>query len=135
MQKKLIKTKQLHTKGDHILAVRKHVWYILSQSYLDTAIDISDIIYMGNELAKSNLSISEIRDIDRYEVLPVLKYNLISPAGVWTDFDKEWLFKECHKMYTKRNHWSHRLKTGTYNFFFYKHFRKKFWTRLEEHIH
>ncbi len=50
----------------------------------------------------SDLHISELKEIDLYEVFPVLKGNLMSVAGEWNGFDEKWLKESCEKTYLKR---------------------------------
>lgn len=50
---------------------------------------------MAKQLGASDFSLQELMAIDLLEVYPVLKFNLINPAGVWTGFEEDWLFESC----------------------------------------
>ncbi len=63
----------------------------------------SDYESITNTFLNSDLHISELKEIDLYEVFPVLKGNLINVAGEWNGFDEKWLKDACTKAYFKRN--------------------------------
>ncbi len=85
------------------LGKRKRVWRYLSESYLDVALSDKEYQQMAKQLQSSGFSLQELMAIDLLEVYPVLKFNLINPAGVWTGFEEDWLFESCAARYrTKR---------------------------------
>lgn len=81
------------------LEKRKQVWLNLSESYLDVALSDKEYQLMVTQLGASDFSLQELMAIDLLEVYPVLKFNLINPAGVWTGFEEDWLFESCAAHY------------------------------------
>ena len=73
---------------------RKPVWLAISEFYLDTELSNTDLIRISEIFKKSGYSEIEIKEIDFYEVYPIVGSNLLSIAGVWEGFDEEWLFNE-----------------------------------------
>lgn len=78
---------------------RKEIWLCLSDSYLDVALSDTDYHRMVKLFESTHMSLNELMAIDLLEVYPVLKSNLISPAGVWTGFQEEWLYASCKPYY------------------------------------
>lgn len=74
---------------------RKIVWGALSNFYLDTELDDNDYTYITKILQQSNYSLEELKDIDLFEVFPVLQINLLNVAGEWAGFNEEWLNEKC----------------------------------------
>ncbi len=112
---------------------RKPIWNAISEFYLDTELQKADYDRISKILIASNFSVEELKDIDLYEVFPVLKENLLSVAGVWTGFNENWLNKACEKVYFKRKHRFFRWKIRFYNRFLYS-MRKVHWTEIESRI-
>jgi hypothetical protein len=86
------------------LSARRPVWYALSRLYLDAELDDGDLRQIAAALAPSPYSVAEIRDIDLWEVAPVV-YPLVvglGGGGVWTGFDEEWIHAECEKRARRR---------------------------------
>jgi hypothetical protein len=73
------------------LASRRLVWVALSDLWLDTELQESDLAHIASALNQSGYSLAQIRAIHLDEVAPVLFPNLLSVAGVWGGFDEEWL--------------------------------------------
>jgi hypothetical protein len=70
---------------------RRPVWLALSELFLDTSLDSTDINRIAATLVASHYS---LRDLDRIlvrEVYPACRGNLLSIAGEWAGFDAEWL--------------------------------------------
>jgi hypothetical protein len=84
------------------LSVRKPVWYQLSRLYLDTELDDGDLQGMAADLARSPYSVAELREIELWEVAPVVHLNLRSVAGEWAGFDEGWIHGECEKRAKRR---------------------------------
>lgn len=84
------------------LKVRKAVWEVISEFYLDTELQAHDYDYISKILIESNIELKELKAIDLYEVFPTLQNNLLSPAGEWAGFDTEWLSEECYKNHERR---------------------------------
>ena len=76
---------------------RKPVWLIISEFYLDTDFEVDDLPRFIDVFKKSNYSLQELKDIDFYEVKPIVGSNLSSVAGAWSGFDEEWLYEEIKK--------------------------------------
>jgi len=89
---------------------RKPVWNAIADFYLDTELRTSDYERIATEFIKSGKTIQQIKEIDFYEVSPVLKGNLMSVAGEWGGFNKNWLNENCEKKYLKRKKIFFRLK-------------------------
>lgn len=74
----------------HGLDARIPVWAALSDLYLDTeAAAFHDRI--ARTLAASPFPLDMLHGILMYEVHPALYPNLMSVAGEWAGFDREWL--------------------------------------------
>lgn len=73
------------------LAKRRPVWVALSELWLDTKLQESDLAYIASVLKQSGYSLAELRAIHFNEVAPVVSPNLQLVAGVWDGFDEEWL--------------------------------------------
>ncbi len=76
-------------------ADREPVWLALSEFWLDTKLDKYDHKRIAEVLAESPYSMNELKDIERYEVAPVLWSNLIDVAGEWAGWDPDQLNQDC----------------------------------------
>lgn len=74
---------------------RMPVWVALSELFLDTELQGQDYYRIARALASSPYSEEKLNEILRFEVTPVLKWNLMCMAGEWAGFNKEWL---CEKL-------------------------------------
>ncbi len=115
------------------LEKRIPIWNSISEFYLDTELQNANYEAITNTFLNSDLHLSELKEIDLYEVFPVLKGNLMSVAGEWNGFDEKWLKKACTKTYLKRKNSLFRWKTKLYNQFLYS-MRKDHWTEIENRI-
>jgi hypothetical protein len=70
------------------LEERIPIWLALSEFYLDTGLDDSDLRHIAYTFLESPYSFEEIKAINKYEVFPVLQSNLYSVAGNWAGFDE-----------------------------------------------
>ena len=70
---------------------RKPIWIALSELYLDNELQHDDFKYIAEAIIKSPYSLREVKQIDKFEVFPVLQFNLFSITGEWIGFDVEWL--------------------------------------------
>ncbi|PKV50913.1 hypothetical protein ATE84_2982 [Aquimarina sp. MAR_2010_214] len=122
-------------KDDSIEELEKRIpiWNSISEFYLDTELQSENYESITNTFLNSDLHISELKEIDLYEVFPVLKRNQISLAGEWNGFDEKWLHEACTKAYLKRNSSFFRWKTKLYNRFLYS-MRKDHWIEIENRI-
>ena len=82
---------------------RKLIWIALSEFYLDTELQESDLRDIAFKIIESPYSLDEIKKINNYEVFPVLQPNLLSVAGEWAGIDEEWLIKNITDSLAKRN--------------------------------
>lgn len=73
------------------IAERLPVWEAISELWLDTEHEESDLEYIARRLAESGYSLDELEDIYRVEVAPVVHGNLRQVAGEWIGFGPEWL--------------------------------------------
>lgn len=82
---------------------RVAVWLLLSELYLDTEHDELALRGLARELARSPYSVPELREIEVWEVAPVVLPNLFVVAGVWDGFEPAWLEAECRRRATRRS--------------------------------
>lgn len=85
------------------ILARKPVWRELAKLYLDTEFDDDDLQPMAQVLAVSPHSLAELREIEVWEVAPVISSNLLNVAGEWAGFDEEWLFEQCEQRARRRS--------------------------------
>jgi len=90
---------------------RKFVWELISEFYVDNEIQKDEYKSIASKLKATGLSLEELKQIDLYEVYPVVKYNLAPIPSVWTGFNTDWLYSKCIKFYYKRNEKWHRFIT------------------------
>lgn len=72
------------------LAARRPVWEALSEMFLDNDVALGRD-WRAARLAESPYSLDALDDILADEVYPVCKANLMCVAGVWSEFDLDWL--------------------------------------------
>lgn len=82
---------------------RKLIWIMLSELYLDTALQEGDFERIAAQIVESPYSLEEVKKINKYEVFPVLQPNLLSVAGEWSGFREEWLMEQVIKSLRERN--------------------------------
>ncbi|MBK1884526.1 hypothetical protein JIN85_19070 [Luteolibacter pohnpeiensis] len=70
---------------------RLPVWNALSELFLDTELQEDDHQSIARVLAASPYTEKKLDEILRFEVTPVLKWNLLSIADEWAGFDEAWL--------------------------------------------
>ena len=115
------------------LKKRVPIWNSISEFYLDTELEEANYKIIVNTFLNSGLSISELKDIDLYEVFPLLKSNLINIAGVWNGFNEKWLVENCTRLYFEKNNKFFKWKIKFYNLLLY-FFRKHHWVEIENRI-
>ena len=123
---------QNHAKCDTI-AQREKIWIALSEFYLDTELNDQDLKRIATIFKESEFTLPEIKEIDLYEVFPVLQYNLNSVAGEWGMFDPHMIRENCYNMYLKKYNPFFRLKIKFLNLFFYR-MRGRYWDKVEKHL-
>ena len=85
------------------VAARSPVWQALSELFLDTdllyqfegAAGPPAIEYVARMLASSPYSLDELREIELWEVAPVVMPSPYDIAPEWAGFNTEWLEKHC----------------------------------------
>jgi hypothetical protein len=112
---------------------RQPVWLALSEFYLDTELTIKDLDRVSEKIIDSGYSLQEIKEIDLYEVFPLLKSNLLTVAGNWAGFDQQWIYENCELFYKKRNSALFRFKIKVFNIF-NSTMRKNYWQQIEKKI-
>lgn len=83
--------------------IRKPVWSALSELWLDTELQESDLNRVAEIMFESGYSFEELREIYEKEVAPVVYMNLLSPAGEWAGFDNEWLHEKIISFLNSRS--------------------------------
>ena len=63
----------------------------MSEFFLDTELQEKDQQRIARVLAASPYSEVKLEEILRFEVSPLLKWNLLGVAGEWAGFDEAWL--------------------------------------------
>ena len=82
---------------------RKPIWIALSDFYLDTELQESDFRHIAFKIIESPYSFQKVKEINKYEIFPVLQANLMSVAGEWAGFQEEWLINSIKESLAKRN--------------------------------
>ena len=72
---------------------REPIWTALSVFYLDTELSHQELLAVAKTFKNSEYTLEEIKNINRYEVYPVLYQNVLSMYGIWDGFDKDWLIE------------------------------------------
>ena len=81
---------------------RLPVWEALSDFFLDTELEGKDYHRISEVLASSPYSIQDMEGVLRFEVYPVLIWNLRSVAGEWAGFDRDWLQEQLEPRLNRR---------------------------------
>ena len=87
---------------NNTIAERMPVWTAMSELFLDTELLYADRIRIARILAASPYSESKLEEIMRFEVSPVLKWNLFDIAGEWAGFNEVWLQEKLSPRIDKR---------------------------------
>lgn len=82
---------------------RTPIWIALSDFYLDTELQDYHFKHITLKIIESPYSFEKVKEINKYEVFPVLQPNLLGAVGVWDGFDEEWLIDAIKKSLSKRN--------------------------------
>jgi hypothetical protein len=81
---------------------RLPVWEALSELFLDTELQPDDYERIARILAASSYKESEIEGILIGEVCPTCKWNMMTVAGEWAGFDRDWLREKVSPRLGKR---------------------------------
>ncbi len=84
------------------LEERKPIWIALSDFYIDNELQDYDFKHIASKIRQSPYTFEEVKRINNEEVFPILFWNLLSVAGVWTGFQEDWLVAEIIKKLQKR---------------------------------
>jgi hypothetical protein len=109
---------------------RKPIWIAISAFYLDTELQESDFQGIAEIIIKSKFSFEEIRAIDKYEIFPVLKYNLLQVAGEWAGFDEDWLVENITLRLHRKSKFR-RVKIEI-SYWLFQWMCKDYWRNLEK---
>ncbi len=99
------------------IAERAQIWIALSDLYLDTEMQEYTYRRIAKIIAESSYSFSQVQQIDRAEVFPVLYSNMLSTAGVWDGFHEEWLIETIQKKIARENFLNRITRNLTYRMF------------------
>jgi hypothetical protein len=81
---------------------------------------------------KSPYTFNDIREIDKYELFPVLASNLFKSFGDWAGFDEKWLIGKILKNIQGRNIIN---KFGLeILYFILQNMNRNYWMKLKERI-
>lgn len=117
------KTRQLYQ--------RRPVWIALSELYLDTELDDSQLLQILEVIYSSPYSIEEARKIDFFEVYPVLKSNIYTLAGEWAGFNENWLIEKIEGNFIGDKIFNFRLSGLKY--WWAKRFTEHYWVKLNRY--
>lgn len=109
---------------------RRLIWIALSEFYLDTELQKMDIVSIAHVFIESPFSLYEVKQINKYEVFPVLQENLLAITGVWTGFNEEWLIESIENSIGKRKALKNILIDGAY--FLFKSMTQDYWLQVEK---
>jgi len=106
------------------------IWIALSEFYLDTELDQTDFKIIAKAIHKSPFSLEEAKQINKYEVFPVLQLNRLIITGEWGGFDKEWLVNRITTSLKRRNV----FKRIIYLFYYwlFKWMNRRYWKSVEK---
>lgn len=96
---------------------------------LDTELEQKDFKRIALKMIESPFNLEEIKNINKYEVFPVLQANLSSIAGEWAGFDEKWLEESIIKSIEKRNYF--RKLSIEFSYFINSWMCKKHWINTE----
>lgn len=109
---------------------RKPIWMALSKLYLDTELQEAGFRYIAFIIIQSPYSLDEVKEINKFEVFPVLYSNLLSVAGEWAGFNEDWLVNTIASSLAKRS--AIRKIRIKILFFIFKGLQKERWKKLEK---
>jgi hypothetical protein len=79
---------------DQLTQQEKQAYIILSELFLDTEHTELDFNYFTSSLRPLGIPVLTLEHMLRYDLFPILSPNLLSVAGVWDGFDKDWLLQQ-----------------------------------------
>ncbi len=99
------------------IAERSKIWIALSDLYLDTELQEYTYRHIAKIIAESSYTLSQVRQIDKTEVFPVLYPNMLSSLGVWDGFHTTWLIETIQKKIAQENFLNRITRNLTYRLF------------------
>jgi hypothetical protein len=96
---------------------RKPIWIALSEFYLDTKLSENSFIYITKTFKDSTYSLEEIKQINKYEVYPIIYQNLLSMYSVWNGFDEKWLIESIVSRISNKSYFRRSILELTYYIF------------------
>lgn len=118
--------------NDLDFADRKPIWIALSEFYLDTKLQETTIDEIAEVINNSPYTYNDIREIDKYELFPVLVYNLFKSYGDWAGFEEKWLIEKILKTIQGRNSINRFVVEILYVIL--QKMNENYWMRLKERI-
>ncbi|MFK7896135.1 MAG: hypothetical protein AB8G23_09885 [Myxococcota bacterium] len=112
---------------------RKPVWSALSELWLDTELEAYDHARIAEVLAESPFSTAELKEIEGFEVAPVLWPNLASVAGEWAGWNDEELHQKCAQQQAFGRGSVRRIRTWLVRRFA-RHTTSTDWNEIEQRI-
>lgn len=91
------------------VARRRPVWLAISDLWLDTELQDSQLGWMARVLDESGYDLPTLQGIMEDEVAPVVFRNLVCVAGVWDGFDEDWLFERIETRLRRQTRLGHHL--------------------------
>lgn len=85
-----------------IYADKIPVWLALSKFYLDVELKNEDYSSIALAIYNSPFELKKVKEMNTFEVFPILQYHLMSIAGEWIDFDEEKLIEAIVKSIDNR---------------------------------
>ena len=84
--------------SNNSLEIKKPLWIALSNLFLDRELSENDFTYIASVIKESELSIKQVEQILKEEVLPICIPNIKSISGEWAGFDEKWLIESIVKL-------------------------------------
>ncbi|MGB6153793.1 MAG: hypothetical protein WBG48_17555 [Pricia sp.] len=109
---------------------REPIWIALSALYLDTELQDYEFRHIARTINASPYDFEKVRNIDKYEVFPILYLNVFSVTGVWSGFDTDWLVKKIAVRIKKRNYFQQRILEVKY--LCMKSTFRDYWQKIEQ---
>ncbi len=85
------------TASSILTEVEKEACIILSDLFLDTEQTKSRLKITARALKRLQMPLGDLEKIIRYDLFPILFWNLLSGMGEWGMFDGEWLIQEVER--------------------------------------
>jgi hypothetical protein len=110
--------------------LRKKIWLALSDFYIDAELQDADYQSVFMVLKESGLSLTELRNIDRFEVWPALNTNLLDIAGEWIGFNHKQIVELCMNNFNRKHENIFRVSVKLKRLFSFR-MTDKHWEKME----